>query len=83
MRVGPIHGGETPDGLDAVFREFRIWQGAICMRLVEELVVCPRWAGVVAADTFGGSVWLALMSWAALGCCRLVPGLGSARGSWG
>jgi hypothetical protein len=40
-------------------------------------------AGAVAAGTFGGSVWLGLMSWAALGCCRLVPGLGSGRGSWG
>jgi hypothetical protein len=43
----------------------------------------PALAGAVAAGTFGGSVGLALMSRAALGCCRLVPGLGSPRGSWG
>lgn len=47
----------------------------------------PALAVAVAAGTFGPPVWLALMSRAALGCCRLVPGLGSrgglARGSWG
>jgi hypothetical protein len=43
----------------------------------------PAPAQAVAAGSFGASVWLALMSWAALGCCRLVPALGSARGSWG
>ena len=43
----------------------------------------PALAEAVPAGTFGASVWLALMSWAALCCCRLLPGLGSARGSWG